>query len=95
MNTVNIVPVQHEHFKPCQRLSLSGIPISYPIMKLFTVTSEPAYLWDVPDRCQHSTAFQSSVAPVVERAAAVKFLKKHTFTKMTLIRLNVRNVVFV
>lgn len=67
--------------KPCQRLSPSRIPVSYPIMKLFTVTSELVYLWDVPDRCQHSTAFQSFSCSCHGARCCHQIQKKHTFTK--------------
>ena len=85
----------------CERLSLSRMPLSYPIMILSPVTNEPVYLWNVPNRSFWSVRqlSQSFVAPVptfLERVAGIKFRMSVYLQKtIKLISLNIKYLVFV
>lgn len=63
---------------PVNDFSLSRKPLSYPVMILSFVNSEPLYLWDVPHGCFWAVPklSQSLVAPAINslnHAAGIKF----------------------
>lgn len=68
----------------CERLSLLRMLLSHPVLMLSPVISEPAHLWNVPNRCFNN--FLSLLSPlsqlVVEMCYWLQIQNNYIFTKL-------------